>query len=213
MLIVHPSEFLKLMFQVLTLHQHYSFSETHPLYSLVLLSLWQLNSGHLLWQRLNLETSALETPLIKPNYLVIPITDALPQLSTPSCDHFGHQLAGRKYVWQLKFWHKSPINNQQIWKGRNLKNLLMFGQIIKCTIAILRKFFFVTILFSKVAIHLKATFEKGNLEPSNFLRNLPPLFMTWMHCLRHCDLMEGKGMTNKQFLGFIINLLIKLSLK
>ena len=122
-------------------------------------------------------------------------------------------MAGRKYVWQLKFWYKSKINNQQIWKGRNLKNLLMFGQIIKSTIAILRKFFFVTILFSKVAIHLKATFWKGNLEPSNFLRNLPPLFMTWMHCLRHCDLMEGKGMTNKQFLGFIINLLIKLSLK
>ena len=141
MLIVYPSEFLKLMFQVLTLHQHYSFSETHPLYSLFLLLLWQLNSGHLLWRRLNLETSALETLLIKPNYLVIPITDAIPQLSTPSCDHFGHQLAGRKYVWQLEFWHKSPINNQQIWKGRNLKNLLMFGQIIKCTIAILRKFF------------------------------------------------------------------------
>ena len=28
MLVVYPSEFLKLMFQVLTLHQHYSFSET-----------------------------------------------------------------------------------------------------------------------------------------------------------------------------------------
>ena len=189
MLIVHPSEFLKLMFQVLTLHQHYSFSETHPLYSLFLLLLWQLNSGHLLWRRLNLETSALETLLIKPNYLVIPITDAIPQLSTPSCDHFGHQLAGRKYVWQLKFWHKSPINNQQIWKGRNLKNLLMFGQIIKCTIAILRKFFFVTKLFSKVAIHLKATFWKRELgalqllkKPTPFVPDMNALSMSlWSH--------------------------------
>lgn len=73
-------------------------------------------------------------------------------------------LAGRKYVWQLKFQHKSPIDNQQIWKGKKkLRNLLMFGQIIKCTIAILRKIFFVTILFSKAAIHLKATFWKREL--------------------------------------------------
>ena len=39
----------------------------------------------------------------------------------------------------------------------------MFDQIIKCTITILRKIFFVTILFSKVAIHLKATFWKREL--------------------------------------------------
>ena len=138
MLIVYPSEFLKLMFQVLTLHQHYSFSETHPLYSLFLLLLWQLNSGHLLWWRLNLETSALETLLIKPNYLVIPMQYHSSALQVVT---ILVAMAGRKYVWQLKFWYKSPINNQQIWKGRNLKNLLMFGQIIKYTIAILRKFF------------------------------------------------------------------------
>ena len=98
-------------------------------------------------------------------------------------------MAGRKYVWQLKFWYKSKINNQQIWKRRNLKNLLMFGQIIKSTIAILRKFFFVTILFSKVAIHLKATFWKRELgalqllkKPTPFVHDMNALSMSlWSH--------------------------------
>ena len=164
MLIVYPSEFLKLMFQVLTLHQHYSFSETHPLYSLFLLLLWQLNSGHLLWQRLNLETSALETLLIKTklscNTYHWCITTAQHSKSRPFWSPC--QVENMFGNWNFSTSHQLTTNRFEKEK-KKLRNLLMFGQIIKCTIAILRKIFFVTILFSKVAIHLKATFWKREL--------------------------------------------------